>query len=166
MTKRNSTLKPKKSLEQDLTETLNTLGSLRLRAKLPDNLEDYFHDALLLMLEKGRHVQQWMGYIYKSISRMLWFGREPLQHLSLDEQLIPYVEAVSLDIKIDIRRALATLSPKRRAFILDYFYSGYTLDEIAEAYGISHQRVARIIADGLYDMKLILEGYNEGSKEN
>lgn len=154
----------RKPLDQELAETFRTIRSLRARS--PDELEDYFHDSLVSTLGKGRPLSTWMGYIYKSVQQRLRFGREAEPYVPLEESIFPAVEGVGIDNKLDIKRALATLTPRRQAYIHEYFYEGYTLEEMAERHQLSIKGVQKVLVKGLRDLRTILVVNHANDNQN
>jgi RNA polymerase sigma factor (sigma-70 family) len=138
-----------KPFEQELTETLRTVRSLK--ARVPDEMEDYLHDSIVRSLLKGGKIS-W-GYIYTAVKRRLGFGREAQPYVPLEESIVPSVERVSIDTKLDLHKALSALSERKRTYVIHYFYEGYTLGEIGEKYGVSSARVDQIISKAVHEMR-------------
>ena len=144
-----------KPLDEELASTLHTIYALKARS--PDELEDYFHDAILRAIQQGKPLKEWLGYLYRSVSNRIACGQEARPYLSLEESLIPDNHIVDTGLEVDIKKALALLSPLRQQYIYDYFYEGYTTEEIAERYGVSNQTVGTVIRRGLKEMRKVLE---------
>lgn len=150
-----------KSIEQELQETLNTVRALR--AQSPDEIEDYFHDSIVGALAKGKPLRHWMGYIYKTVQRRLSFGKEGVvPYVPLAEAVIPAPETTSEETLIDIKTALHALPVWKREYILEYFYGGWTLEEIAVKHQVSNQYVSRVISSALREMRSRLTTRREG----
>jgi DNA-directed RNA polymerase specialized sigma24 family protein len=140
-----------KTVEQELAETLRTVRGLR--AQSPDEIEDYFHDSIVNLLGKGRRIDGWLGYLYKSVKQRLRFGKEVRPNLPLTEAIVPSVPTVSLDTMLDIEKALGVLSERERAFIMDYFYEGYTLVEMEVRHQVTNQYISKVIRQALANMR-------------
>lgn len=145
-----------KPLEEELAGTLHSIYALKARS--PDELEDYFHDAIIKALKQGKPLENWLGYLYKSVSKRVAHGQEGRVYLQLNEALVPDEKSATSSLKLDIKKALAAVSPLRRMYIYEYFYEGYTLEEIAERHGVTNQAVSKSIQKGLAVMKGVLEG--------
>ena len=129
---------------------------LRLRAHNPDALEDYFHDAVIRVLQDGKSVEQWLPYIYRSVSLRIRYGREDQGHAPLIEDALPEQTPANAALKVDIERALNVLSPRQRLYIYLFFYEEWLLEEIAEQHHISVQAAHQVIQRALYQMKKVL----------
>ena len=144
-----------KPLDDELAATLHTISALKARS--PDELEDYFHDAILKAIQQGKPLKQWLGYIYKTVSKRIACGQEARGYLSIEESLVPDSHTIDTGLQLDIRKALAVLSPLRRQYIYEYFYEGYTMEEIAKRHGVGNQTIGTVIKRGLREMRKVLE---------
>jgi DNA-directed RNA polymerase specialized sigma24 family protein len=143
-----------KPLKNELADTLQSIRGLN--ALRQDDLEDYFHDAIAHALSKGRLLDNWLGYLYKSVAGRVAFGREGKVHLQLEESIVPEVSPPNIDLQIDMQRAVQTLSFTQQIYIYAYFYEGFTLGEIALFYGVSNQAVSKTIKLALENMRVVL----------
>lgn len=143
-------------LRSELASTLRAIQGLK--AQRQDDLEDYFHDAIELVLSDGKTLDNWLPYLYKSVSRRIAFGNEGRVHLPLEESILPSERPPNLDLEIDIRKAILTLSDKQQQYIYEYFYEGFTLDEIAMLHDVTNQAVSKTIQRGLDVMRILLRG--------
>jgi len=144
-----------KQLDDELIDTLHTIYALKARS--PDELEDYFHDAILKAINQGKPLKEWLGYIYQSVYKRIACGQEVRSYLPIEESLIPDNKPLDTALQVDIRKALSTISPLRQQYIYDYFYEGYTTEEIAAKYGVGNQTVGTVIRRGLKEMRKVLE---------
>lgn len=142
------------SLEEELANTFRIIRSLNPRS--PDELEDYFHDAIVLALKQGYNLENWLAYLYASVKSRIARGNEAPVHLSLNDDLTQDPQDTFIGIKVDIERALHTLSPRKKQYIIEHFYEGYTLEEMGKKYHISNQAVSKVIQQGLQDMRKVL----------
>lgn len=117
-------------------------------------MEDYLHDSIVRSLMKGGKIS-W-GYIYTAVKRRLGFGREAQPYVPLEESIVPSVDRVSIDTKLDLHRALSLLSERKRTYVIHYFFEGYTLGEIGEKYSITSTRVDQIISQAVRELRDIL----------
>jgi len=139
------------ALDKDLADTLKAVYGLEAARR--DNLEDYFHDAIIQKLVKSQPLDSWLPYIYQCVYRRIGRGREGPMDLPLEESIVPETRPDNLDIKIDVRNAFKLLTARQAAYIYAYFYEGYTLPEIAKEYKTSMQCVDKCITRGLHKMK-------------
>ena len=58
-------------------------------------------------------------------------------------------------------QALSTLTDKQRNIILQYYFAGYSIRNIADVYGTSHQNISYIRITALKKLREFLEGGNE-----
>ena len=144
-----------KSFDQELAETLRTVRSLK--ASVPDEIEDYLHDSIVRALSQGRNMSRWWGYIYIAVKHRLINGREAQPYVAIEDSIFPAEERVSLDTKLDIKRALACLTPRKRDYIQEYFFEGWTLEEMEEKHGVSNQYISKVIKQALEDMRGVLD---------
>ena len=142
------------SLANDLANTLRAVRSLK--AQRQDDLEDYFHDAIAKTLEKGRPLEEWLAYLYKSVYHRVACGQEGRIYLPLEEGVLQEERPVNIDAQVDVRAALAQLTSTQQEYLYAYFYKGHTLEEIAAQYHVTRQSVERVIQRGLDTMKRIL----------
>lgn len=140
-------------LDNELAETL--LAVRGLNAQRQDYIQDYFHDAIVHELGKGKDLNHWLGYIYKCVSKRIGRGREGPMDLSLEESIVPD-KPTNLDLKIDIAKGFTALTPLQAQYIYEYFYEEYTLAEIAIKHRTSLQCVEKCINRGLATMKKVL----------
>jgi DNA-directed RNA polymerase specialized sigma24 family protein len=148
-----------KPLDDELAATLHAIYALKARS--PDELQDYFHDAVLTTLEQGKPLQEWLGYIYKAVYKRIGWGLEVRNYIPIEESLIPDSKPIDTGLCLDMEKALGVLSPLRRQYIYEYFYEGYTTEEIATKHGVSNQTVGTVIRRGLKEMKKVLEEKHE-----
>lgn len=144
-----------KPLEDELAATLRTVFSLRARRQ--DELEDYFHDAIVKALRQGKDINQWLGYVYRTVSRRIACGQEEREHLPLVEEIVPEEKPPDIGLMLDVQKAMAAVHPQGRVYLYEYFYEGCTLEEIANKYGVTNQTVSKSIQRGLGIMRGILE---------
>jgi DNA-directed RNA polymerase specialized sigma subunit len=140
-----------KPVEQELAETLRSVRGLR--AQSPDEIEDYFHDSIVNILDRGRKVEGWLAYLYQSVKQRLKYGKEVRPNLPLTEAIVPSEHTVCLDTALDIEKALGVLSERERAYIMDYFYEGYTLIEMAARHNVTNQYISKVIRQALANMR-------------
>lgn len=143
-------------MSTNLDSVRRALLAMSESAQSPDEVEDYYHDGIVIALEKQKDLEEWARYIYASVKRRIGYGREAKQHLQLNEEITEDTRHASLTLQIDILRALEQLSTVRKNYIYNYFYEGYTLEEIAVKYKVSPQVVSKVIGRGLKEMKKIL----------
>jgi DNA-directed RNA polymerase specialized sigma24 family protein len=146
------------SLDDDLTRTKHTIG--RLRARRPDNLEDYFHDAICRALTRKIPLTD-QGYLYKSVYNRIACGREERDYVLLDEGLVEDTHSLDRHLKLDVQQALKTLRPVQYLYIYEFFYEGYTCREIARRHYVTFQAVNQAIQRALQAMKRILQHETE-----
>jgi DNA-directed RNA polymerase specialized sigma24 family protein len=139
------------SIDQELADTFSAIRGLR--AERPDNLEDYYHDAIVHELTKNRELGNWLPYIYQCVYRRIGRGREGPMDLPFHEAVIPNGLNENIDLKIDIRNAFKLLTATQAEYIYEYFYDGYSLPEIAIRHHAAQQTVNRCIQRGLQRMK-------------
>ena len=144
------------SLDDELANTLRAVRGLK--AQRQDDLEDYFHDAITKALSKGKSLEDWLPYLYKSVYHRVACGQEGRVHLPLEEALIEESHPVNIETQVDVRTALAQLTETQQEYLYAYFYKGHTLEEIAMLYDVSLQSVERVIQRGLDSMRRILVG--------
>ena len=138
----------------------DTLISIRgLKAIRPDNLEDYYHDAIVHELRKGREIHKWLGYIFQCVSRRIGRGREGPMHSSLIEATLPHNHIVSIDLELDVKHALNQLTHKQAMYIYRHYYEGYTLEELAEMYHVSFVSVKYCLDRGVFKLRQVLSCY-------
>lgn len=147
-----------KSFDDELASTLRTIHSLRARSQ--DELEDYFHDAIVKTLKQGKDVSHWLGYIYKTVYLRISCGQEEREHLQLKEEIVPHAKPIDIALKIDIERAIAEVHPRGQIYLYEYFYEGRTTEEIAGRYSVASQAVSKSIQRGLIVMRGVLEKDN------
>ena len=58
-------------------------------------------------------------------------------------------------------QALSTLTDKQRNIILLYYFAGYSIRNIADMYGISHQNISYVHIKALKKLREFLEADNE-----
>lgn len=145
------------SFDNDLHDTLASVRALE--AIRPDNLEDYYHDAIVHELRKGREIHKWLGYIYQCVSKRIGRGREGPIDISLDENITLFNRRTSIDLELDMKYALGTLTYKQALYIYNYYYEGYTLEEIALANYVSMKSVDFCIQRGLQRLRQVLSCY-------
>ena len=141
------------SLSDELSNTLRMVQALKARS--PDELEDYFHDSVLDRLEGGHDLEGWLPYIYKSVRRKIEFGREAREHLPFQEELVEGRET-SLSLRLDLDKALNSLAPRKRALIYQYYYLDRTLRDIAREWNVSFQAVSTMHQRALKEMREFL----------
>lgn len=156
------------TLDERLKLTLKNV--LRIKAKRPDDLEDYLHDAVLTQIERGFDIEKNMGYIYNVVKHRVYWGygkKEARDYIPWTDALTNTVKQSHNDINvsIDIRRAVALLPIQQRNFVHDYYYSGFTLVEIAERYGCKKSWVHIVLRQGLQTLARTLRGYRPNSNE-
>jgi DNA-directed RNA polymerase specialized sigma24 family protein len=150
-----------KSLEQELIETLHTVRSLPARSQ--DELEDYFHDAIVKVLtphkvtQEVKKLDEWLGYIYKTIARRIACGQEPREYLPLSESGLPYENPPSYDNKLIVKRLLIQLTPSTRQYTYEFFYEGRNAADIARRHHVTRSAVQAAIERGLIAMRKVLE---------
>lgn len=144
------------SLDDELAHTLRAVRGLK--AQRQDDLEDYFHDAIVVGLTKERSLEDWLPYLYKSVYHRIAYGREGRVHLPLEEQLLPESHPTNIDIQVDVRSAITKLTPTQQEYIYAYFYLGHTSPEIAMLYDVTKQAVDQTLSRGLESMRRILSG--------
>ncbi len=145
------------SLAEALHETFKAVCSLN--PSRPDNLEDYFHDAVELALRTGKPLETHQVYLYKSVSKRIAYGKEEhrgVTHLELHESLVSPTQPESIDLVLDIQHAMSTLTDRQYDYIYMFFYEGHTLEEIAMLRDATYQGVAQCIQRGLGQMKRML----------
>lgn len=147
------------SLDDELADTLRAVRGLK--AQRQDDLEDYFHDAIAKALEKGKPLEDWLPYLYKSVYRRVACGQEGRIHLPLEEALLPEEHPTNIDTQVDVRAALQQLTPTQQEYLYAYFYKGHTLEEVAMLYDVSSQSVGHVVQRGLNAMRRILSGKHE-----
>ena len=141
------------SLEDDLAHTQRAVS--RLRARRPDNLEDYFHDAICRALSRGIPLGN-QGYLYKSVYNRIACGQEGRPVVPLEESIAEDGQQENTDLKLDIQRGLAALTPLQYKYVYDKFFEGFTEREIAMLYDTTHQSVDRVIQRALEMMRKVL----------
>jgi DNA-directed RNA polymerase specialized sigma24 family protein len=129
---------------------------LRLDAERPDNLEDYYHDAIVQEFIKKRVKKNWKGYIYKCVSKRINRGREGKIELTLEEAYAYSSRSNNTELKTEIANALKLLTPQQAIYIYEYYYEGYTFSEIAHRHQASFQAIEQCIKRGLHRMKSML----------
>ena len=140
------------SLEKDFISTLNSIRSLQ--AKRPDDLEDYFHDAIVSRLALGLELKDWMPYIHKAVVwRVLFGNREGRMDLSLEEELVGEAHPINLDAKVDVQRAMTCLTRQQAAYVYEYFFDEFTQDEIAMRHDVTQQNVQKVLQTALNKMR-------------
>ena len=142
------------SLDKVYTDTQRAVRGLD--AARHDNIDDYMHDAVVNQLEKHRSLNEWMGYIYQCVSRRIGRGREGPMDLPLEESIVPDTKSSNLDLKIDIKKAMDSLTTMQAAYIYGYYFEGYTLEEIAAIHDTTISLVEKGINRGLRKMKKVL----------
>ena len=139
-------------LEQDFATILISIRALQ--AKRPDNLEDYFHDAIVNRLALGLELKDWIPYLYQSVFKRVLFGnREGRMDLSLEEELVGEANPVNLDAKVDVQRAMTCLTRQQAAYVYEYFFDEYTQDEIAIRHDVTQQNVQKVLQTALNRMR-------------
>ena len=58
-------------------------------------------------------------------------------------------------------QALSTLTDKQRNIILQYYFAGYSIRNIADVYGTSHQNISHLRITALKKLREFLEAGNE-----
>lgn len=145
------------SLDDELTDTYRTVRSLHPSRE--DNLEDYFHDAIVRALRRGKPLETHQGYLYRTVSRRIACGQEEhrgIIHLPLDEALTPALRSEHIDLILDIQYAMSTLTDLQYDYIYMFFYEGHTLEEIAMLRDATYQNVDKCIHRGLAAMRKVL----------
>ena len=145
-----------KPLDKELNKTLRAVK--KIKAKRVDDLEDYFHDSIVRVLFHGKPLEEWLGYVYQSVSKRVACGQEGRTFLSLDEALLPHDKSPNIDLVLDVEKAMLVLTPMQYDYIYDYFYEGFTLEEIAMLHDTTNQAVSQAIQRGLQQMKKVLKG--------
>lgn len=142
------------SLKYKLAGTLRAIYGLNARRQ--DDLEDYFHDAIVTTLTQGKTLDQWLGYVYKIVSNRISRNHEGREYLSIEEGILPEARPDDLDLRLDIGNALKKLTLKQSTYIYEYFFLGLTFEEISEKYITTSPAVSRVIQRGLRAMKRVL----------
>lgn len=142
--------------------TRRAIRSIAERALSPDEVEDHFHDAIVSELLKHNDPEQRLHFIFSAVRKRIELGwgshhsKESKQYLQLNEEITQDPNPLSPSLQIDIRDALAQLSPLQQKYIYLYYYEGYTIVEIATQYRVTHQAVTRVLHRGLGQMKIYL----------
>lgn len=124
-----------------------------------DNVEDYFHDAIVKQLIEGKKLEDWLGLVYRCVhTRLRYKSSNEKTYLQLDEVTIPVEDRLSINTKIDIKNAWEKLSPRERSYIDLNFWHGLSYKAIAQKEHISHQMVDKIIDRGLKKLSESLRG--------
>lgn len=143
------------TLNKKLDETLRAVRGLR--ALRQDDIEDYFHDAIVRVLTQEKSLDEWLGYIYKSVANRIACGQEGKVYLPLTEEIVPDEHSPNIDLKVDLERAFEKVSKKSKVYIYERYFEGRLLEEIAQRYGVTHQAVNRTIQQGLRKMRKVLK---------
>lgn len=140
------------ALRENLARLRRTLRNVP--AQRPDEIDDYIQDAILRNLLRGRDPEQWMAHVNRSVRERIGFGnREPRPFLLLNEEDLRYNPQIAMETTIDIRQALATLTPMQREVVIGYFFEGKTQLELAKERGVSREAVLFMIRRALKQMR-------------
>ena len=153
----NLSLRENMSLDDALNETYKAIRSLN--PSRPDNLEDYFHDAIARAMHRGKSLDTHQVYLFRTVERRIAYGQEEhrgVTHLPLYEEVVPSVQNEHIDLVLDIQRAMSRLTDLQYEYIYMFFYEGHTLEEIAMLRDTTYQSVERCIQRGLAQMKQAL----------
>jgi RNA polymerase sigma factor (sigma-70 family) len=144
--------------EQDLRELLAARGgALRAYAFLltgdPSTAGDLVQDALVRVLGRLRShgdIDQLEAYVRRAMLNQYVDGRrrharwKATRHLLVD---VSHHDDDQFAVVDEVRRALATLSPKQRACIVLRYYEDLTVPEIADELRCAEGTVKRHLAD-------------------
>ncbi len=123
----------------------------------PEDGADLVQDALVATfgrLRNGHGVEKAEAYVRRAIlNRCLdqWRGRgrwRRVAHLAAEPDSVPAGDG-AVDTRLEVRRALARLSPRERACVVLRYYEDLTVDRVAATLGISSGAVKRYLSDGL-----------------
>ena len=126
--------------------------------------EDLVQDALVKTFARGRsgfEPASVEGYVRRAVlttyvdgfrRRRRWAA---VRHLVTRDDVGPGPEARTAD-RIDVRAALAALSPRERACVVLRFYEDLTVPAIADALALSQGSVKRYLSDGVHHMAGLL----------
>lgn len=117
----------------------------------------------------GSEYSHFAGFVKKMVSLALQNALRKEYGTSLREQPVPE-ETLSLyagaetreDEALDILRERETLKrlPANYHRLLAYYYwGGYSVSEIAEIFGVSHQAVSKMKQNALKQLRLLMENY-------
>jgi len=148
--------------ERTVAELVDRRGDALLRyATLlcgdPEDGADLVQDALVATfgrLRNGHGIEKAEAYVRRAIlNRCLdqWRGRgrwRKVAYLAAEPDSVPAGDG-AVDTRLEVRRALAKLSPRERACVVLRYYEDLTVDGIAASLGISSGAVKRYLSDGL-----------------
>jgi RNA polymerase sigma factor (sigma-70 family) len=132
-------------------------GALRSYAYLltgdPTTATDLVQDALTRVFGRGRigqDIDQLEAYVRRAMLNQYVDSRRRLKrwhatrHLLID---LPHYDDDQLVVADEVRRELATLSPKQRACVVLRYYEDLSVVEIADELGCAEGTVKRHLAD-------------------
>jgi RNA polymerase sigma factor (sigma-70 family) len=132
-------------------------GALRSYAYLltgdPTTAADLVQEALTRVFGRrriGEDIDQLDAYVRRAILNQYVDSRRRLKrwhatrHLLID---LPHHDDDRIVVADEVRRALATLSPKQRACVVLRYYEDLTVGEIADELGCAEGTVKRHLAD-------------------
>lgn len=154
--------------EQSLDELVRTRGTALvgyayLLCGDRREAEDLVQDALVKTYTRGRTSEPTTveAYVRRAVlttyvdgfrRRRRWAA---VRHLLATEDDHPSPEDRSSD-RVDVRTALATLSPRERACVVLRFYEDLTVPAIAEELALSQGAVKRYLSDGVRRLEAAL----------
>ena len=116
-----------------------TLGDLQ-------RAEDIVQESLLrawrhpeVVGDGQRAIRSWLFTVTRRVAIDMWRARSRAEEIMDDEQVDwpdPVARMEQVDTAMDVRAALAQLTPEHRQVIVEMYYLGRSVVEIAEAHGI------------------------------
>jgi len=113
---------------------------------------DVLQDALVRSFSKRRqfaHVNAAEAYVRRAIPTVYLDGlrKRKSRQRSLDRSYEPQAAGPDIDAKVDVQRALTTLSPRERACVVLRYFDDCTVAQVAQHLGLAEGTVKRYLSD-------------------
>ena len=113
---------------------------------------DVLQDALVRSFSKRRqfsHVNAAEAYVRRAIPTVYLDGlrKRKSRQRSLDRSYERQAAGPDIDAKVDVQRALATLSPRERACVVLRYFDDCTVAQVAQHLGLAEGTVKRYLSD-------------------
>ena len=117
------------------------------------------HCAMNLYRERDRQIKRTIVFdeIYTEYSEQC--GKCDIYPI-LQYQFVIFGNVFSVN-DYRLGQALSTLTDKQRNIILLYYFAGYSIRNIADMYGVSHQNISYVHIKALKKLREFLEADNE-----